>query len=461
MTLRQNVVGGFTVAAMLAGLGLAAPAVSQDYWRSATNPTTENYVEVPMPPGFTVEATELDGPVFADSNGKTLYRWQLHGLRNGDLGDRKGQPSSCTDKVFSTNSGLMSPYPGGYELPELDTRPSCVEVWPPVLADDDAEEIGKWTVLEREDGTKQWAFDEYPLYTSVLDNQPGDVLGGTKFKEANDGPAVRQPVGPSPNVPPAFAVAQVAVGRMLVNFEGYAIYTSDGDGPSKSNCVGACLKDWAPALAPGTAQPQGEWTFIERSPGIRQWVFRDKPLYTYIHDPRYRSYAGSDVPGWQNIFTQRNPAPPEGFTIQDGNVGQVLADSRGLSIYVYNCGDDAPDQLACDHPGTTQAYRLAICGGGNIEKCHKTWPYVLASKDAKANNRSWSVMAIDPHTGHHAAGGQEDALRVWAYRGRPVFNFGGDRRPGDTEGDSWGEFNGYRNGFKAFWLRDDFLNNAG
>lgn len=461
MAMGLDFIRGMAVAVTFVGFGMAAPAASQDYWRSATNPTTEDYVKVPMPPGFRVEATELEGPVFTDPNGKTLYRWQLHGLRNGDLGDRKGQPSTCTDEVFTTNSGLMSPYPGGFELPELDTRPSCVEVWPPVLAEEGAEEIGKWTIVERDDGTMQWAFDEYPLYTSVLDSQPGDTFGGTKFKGANDGPAVRTPVGPSPNIPPSFKVAQVATGRMLTDYEGYATYTWDQDDVNKSNCTGACLEAWDPILAPETAQAQGEWTVIERSPGIRQWAFRGKPLYRHIHDTRYRSFLGSDIAGWSNVFTQKNPSPPEEFTIQDGNVGHVLADSRGRTIYVYNCGDDARDQLACDHPGTTQAYRLAICGGGDIEKCHQTWPYVLASKDATSGNRSWSVMAIDPSTGKHAAEGQGDAIHVWAYRGRPVFNFVGDKRPGDSEGDSSGEFNGYRNGFKAFWLRDDFLNNAG
>ncbi len=70
-------------------------------------------------------------------------------------------------------------------------------------------------------------------------------------------------------------------------------------------------------------------------------------------------------------------------------------------------------------------------------------------------------MDIDPKTGHRAVPEQADALHVWAYRGRPVYNFAGDRRPGDTAGDAWGEFYGYRNGYKAFWLRDDFLDNAG
>jgi hypothetical protein len=51
-------------------------------------------------------------------------------------------------------------------------------------------------------------------------------------------------------------------------------------------------------------------------------------------------------------------------------------------------------------------------------------------------------------------------MHVWAFRGRPVYTFVDDKNPGDTEGDSFGEWRGTRNGFLAFFLRDDFLDNA-
>ena len=460
MRLRQDMVKGLAIAALLAGIGTAAPANSEDYWQSADNPTTEDYVREPMPPGFRVEATELEGPVFADSRGRTLYRWPLRGLRNGDTGDRKGGVPNCGDHLYTESSGLMSPYPGGLLLPELDKRPSCAEVWPPVLASEDSAPVGKWTITKRGGDSKQWAYDGYPLYTSILDRQPGDVFGATKRRRKADAPALREPAGPPPNVPPEFAVVPVATGRLLVGHQAYSVYSWDKDDPDKSNCDSVCTQDWSPVLAPETAQPQGEWSIIERSPGIKQWAFRQQPLYTYVVDQRTRSLVGSDVPGWHNVFTQRLPAPPEEFTVQDTRSGHVLADARGMTIYVYNCGDDALDQLACDHPDTTQAYRLTICGGGDAARCLRTWPPVLASKEAKSDSQIWSVMDINPKTGHRAAPGQTDALHVWAYRDRPVYTFAGDRRPGDIAGDAWGEFYGNRNGFKAFWLRDDFHNNA-
>ncbi|MBD25886.1 MAG: hypothetical protein CMG46_12945 [Candidatus Marinimicrobia bacterium] len=461
MWLQRITVSGLTIAALLVGPSAGIFVYAQEYWQPVNDPATEDYMRVPMPRGFSIQATPLEGPVFADFQGKTLYRWPLKDLRNGDLGDRRGQASTCTDKIATTNTGLMSPYPGGFELPDLDKRPSCAEVWPPVLVAEDAEAIGKWSISKRDDGLLQWAFDGNPLYTSILDRKPGDVNGGTKFDPASDGPAVRVPVGPEPNVPPAFKVAQMTTGRMLVNYEGYAVYAWKKDEPNKSKCFGDCLKEWRPMLAPETAQPRGVWTINERSPGIRQWAFRGEPLYTYIADTRYRSFLGSDVPGWHNVFTQRVPAVPPEFTIQVARIGHVLADSRGRSIYVYNCGDDAFDQLACDHPTTPQAYRMAICGGGDIQKCLETWPYVLASKAAKGESSLWSKVYIDPRTGHFATPNQAGALLVWAYRDRPVYNFADDKRPGETRGDGWGEFYGYRNGFKAFWLRDDFLDNAG
>jgi len=148
--------------------------------------------------------------------------------------------------------------------------------------------------------------------------------------------------------------------------------------------------------------------------------------------------------------------------------GQVLADSRGRTIYLYNCRDDSVAQLACDHPDAAQDYRLAICGNGDPEVCRETFPYVVAEADASSESSLWSVMLIDPNTGRRvgesatasaaANGDGEGALPVWAYNQRPVYTYGGDQTPGETRGDSFGEFLGRRNGYKAFVLRDVFQN---
>ncbi|HEY4370192.1 MAG TPA: hypothetical protein VGN07_23375 [Steroidobacteraceae bacterium] len=436
-------------AALFSGVAAAAQPGSPP-----AAPAVEAYVAVPMPPGFQVEVSPLEGPVFADAKGHTLYSWPLKRLRNGYSGESKGKPG-CYDEVRTETAGLMSPYPPGVLLPELDKRPSCTALWPPVLAAADAQPVGKWTILDRKDGTKQWAYDEQALYTSVVDREPGDAIGGTTRKNDGDSPAIRVPVGPPSKVPPGFTVKTTTVGRILATDKTYSVYAYDKDTADKSMCDDVCARTWVPLLAPQTAQAQGEWSMIERAAGVKQWAYRHQPLYTYALDPRPLSVEGSDVAGWHNVYTQRTPSPPKSFTAQDTLVGQVLADSHGMTIYTYLCGDDSVDQLSCETPNDTQAYRLAICGGGDAEKCQQNWPYVRAEKGEQGSGRAWSVIQIDPKTGHLAAAGQADALSVWAYRDRPVYTYALDKQPGDVNGAGTGEWRGQRNGLKAFWLRDD------
>ena len=441
------------IPAALLGLAAVVPAAPAADRVAAP---VESYVAVPMPPAFHVEHTELDGAVFANAHGKTLYMWPFKALRSGVTGEAKGS-IACTDKVTQETAGLMSPYPRGLLLPDLTTRASCVQRWPPVLAADGAQPIGKWTMLTRKDGKKQWAFDDQALYTSDLDRQPGDVLGGSTRKNFEDAPAVRVPVGPPPNVPPGFDVKSTAAGRLLVTHTHYSVYASDDDPADQSVCAAQCLRTWVPVPAPQTARAQGDWSTVERSPGVRQWVFRHKPLYTSQLDSAPLRQQGSDVPGWHNVYTQPIPPPPSGFTVQDTILGQVLADTRGRTLYTYGCADDSLDQLGCDHPSETQVYRLAMCGGGRIERCRENWPYVTAPLGTQSSSRVWSAIDIDPATGRRAAPGQSGAVRVWAFRDRPVYTYALDERPGDVAGDGTGEWRGQRNGLKAFFLRDDFF----
>ncbi len=438
-----------------AAIGLLAVAAG-----AATPSLTEPYVHVPMPPQFRVEATELDGPVFADARGHTLYTWPFKVMRVGNTGDSKGQ-SHCTAVKTTESSGYMSPYPGGLEMPELESRPSCLQVWPAVVAAAGAKPIGKWTIITRQDGARQWAYDGLPVYTSALDRQPGDVLGGESYDHEGDEPALRHPIGPPPDVPPGFQVSTTVVGRLLQTERGFSVYASDADPPGRSNCDASCAKTWLPMSAPQSVRPHGDWTIIERSPGSRQWVFRGKPLYRYALDSRARSLEGSDVPGWHNVYTQRAPSPPPEFTVQDTSAGQVLADRHGMTLYSYTCGDDAVDQLGCDHPSDTQVYRLAMCGGGDWARCLRTFPYVIAPTGAQSSSRTWSIIDIDPRTGRRAAKPGGNTLHVWAYRDRPVYVYAGDQRPGDVNGDGHGEFRAEREGYNAFWLRDDYFGRGG
>ena len=53
----------------------------------------------------------------------------------------------------------------------------CAAIWPPLAATADAKDGGDWTVVTRDDGSRQWAYKGKPLYAWVKDQKPGDRTG--------------------------------------------------------------------------------------------------------------------------------------------------------------------------------------------------------------------------------------------------------------------------------------------
>ena len=53
----------------------------------------------------------------------------------------------------------------------------CAGNWPPLSADADAKAHGRYSVITRDDGSRQWAYDGMPLYLWVKDKKPGDRTG--------------------------------------------------------------------------------------------------------------------------------------------------------------------------------------------------------------------------------------------------------------------------------------------
>jgi predicted lipoprotein with Yx(FWY)xxD motif len=53
----------------------------------------------------------------------------------------------------------------------------CAKNWPPLMAKDGDKAEGKWSIIKRDDGSMQWAYDGKPLYTFVKDKEPGDKTG--------------------------------------------------------------------------------------------------------------------------------------------------------------------------------------------------------------------------------------------------------------------------------------------
>jgi predicted lipoprotein with Yx(FWY)xxD motif len=53
----------------------------------------------------------------------------------------------------------------------------CATNWPPLMASADDSGSGDWTVVVRDDGSRQWAYKGKPVYYWARDAKPGDRTG--------------------------------------------------------------------------------------------------------------------------------------------------------------------------------------------------------------------------------------------------------------------------------------------
>ncbi|WP_335944953.1 hypothetical protein [Pseudomonas sp. G166] len=90
---------------------------------------------------FAAEPAMVKDGMFTDHKGMTLYTF----------GKDSGGKSMCNDK--------------------------CAANWPPLKAESGDKPMDEWTVINRDDGTKQWAYDGKPLYTFVKDTKAGEKNG--------------------------------------------------------------------------------------------------------------------------------------------------------------------------------------------------------------------------------------------------------------------------------------------
>jgi predicted lipoprotein with Yx(FWY)xxD motif len=371
-----------------------------------------------QPPGVRTEATDSLGTVYADPHGKTLYTW---------AGDKPGQ-SKCNAERFHKIVGLAEIT---YYLPEYQTRPTCQEIWAPFAATAEDRAVGNWTVITREDKSRQWAYLGKALYTFVGDSSPGEV-NATSLGRAGLG---RKPLLTPTVLPPGIAIKTTIAGRVLRTSAGRALYTKKSEGASKISCGDSCLNPLDPLLAPALVDLEpGEWSVVDRSDGGRQWAFRGKALYIDRTDLRSGDMVAADKPGWTPVTLQAPLKPPTGFRLEMASMGPVLADASGKSLYLFGCVDEGPDRALCDIPQAPQnSYWESICG--DAKTCTATWRPVVASPRAKPVGKTWSIVALDP-TGarQYAAPGQADAVMAWAYKGRPIYTYVGDKAPGDTYG---------------------------
>ena len=82
--------------------------------------------------------------------------------KNGMFVSAKGMTLYTFDKDSAGKSACNGP---------------CATNWPPALAVDDAKPMGPWTIVARDDGLKQWAYNGKPVYAFAKDTKAGDTTG--------------------------------------------------------------------------------------------------------------------------------------------------------------------------------------------------------------------------------------------------------------------------------------------
>ncbi|MER9544656.1 hypothetical protein NKI72_21645 [Mesorhizobium sp. M0437] len=80
-------------------------------------------------------------------------------------------------KIYTDASGMTLYTYDKDEAGKSNCYDKCAANWPPLKADANAKAEGEWTIVDRTDGIRMWAYEGKPLYTFIKDKKAGDVTG--------------------------------------------------------------------------------------------------------------------------------------------------------------------------------------------------------------------------------------------------------------------------------------------
>ena len=199
---------------------------------------------IPLPPAIHFGPSPI-GHVLIDGRRLTLYT---------SSDDPPGQ-STCDARCATTWKALRAPWTA-----KSDT-------------------VADWSVIARDDGTRQWAFKSKAVYT-----YDGDVMPGHTYGHGVDGRAavVLEPLPPNPS----WVTYHPSDGGVLICDEnGATIYMLDAGRRGGRGGAIERPQDWKPVIAKPDATPIGNWAIIDNE-GVRQWTHKGLPVYTHVLDTR-------------------------------------------------------------------------------------------------------------------------------------------------------------------------------
>ena len=274
----------------------------------------------------------------------------------------------------------------------------CAVKRPPLIATDPSQEIPEnWSLIARDDGAQQWAYEGLPLYRYERDRHEGVAYG-----EGDGWTIAFEPL----ITPPEISIASTVLGHVLASVDGRTLYFRDQPGSESFECKSDCLQAWLPHAAPWGAIDYGDFSVEASDDGVFQWAYRNKPLYVYERDSTRGDVNGEGIDGiWKAMLLEPSPPIPEWITVIGSDGGTLYGNADGMTLYM----------LLEDSNATEQAY----IGGNHCDAAclTKYWDPVLAPSVVLPVGH-WSVLE------------RQDRPLQWAYLGRPVYTSKLETRPG-------------------------------
>ena len=320
--------------------------------------------------------------LFADAKGMTLYTYDK---------DMQRGKSACTG--------------------------DCVAAWPAATAPGNASVSGDWSIIAREDGVRQWAYRDKPLYRFAAETEVGSTKGDNVDEVWHR--AEFQPME-GLVAPYGISVRDVpdAGGQVLVDNRGLTLYAFNGDlrRDLQSCRPRPCVPPWVPVSAPQLAHAVGDFSIATRADGTRQWAYRGQPLYRFAGDLITGTAKGIGVDTqWRVARLMRYFVPSNVVMGHRVGRGSLWTTPAGFTLYMRN--RDLPFGLR-PKPATGRAIGTSLCDA----ECLETWRPLRAPPDA------WS-------RGYWEVATRDDGTRQWAYKGFALYTYAGDKNPGDVTGE--------------------------
>ena len=111
---------------------------------------------------FMPDSSAMVSAILAKSSARISLLFGCDSAKGKVLTDGKGMTLYTFDKDASGKSACNGP---------------CAVNWPPLTAAAGAKANANYTVVTRDDGSKQWAYKGKPLYTWKNDKKAGDITG--------------------------------------------------------------------------------------------------------------------------------------------------------------------------------------------------------------------------------------------------------------------------------------------